>query len=126
MEFESLENWIERLKNISKSEGVVILVEGKNDAEKLKKLGIKNIYPIKGKRFYDILEELENSSMVVVLTDLDKQGKKISDRLSGMLQREGIPVDNLFRQGLERFEIKHVEDIPLRSKDAGKKDNTLP
>jgi len=115
MEFESLDSWIERLKNISGSNGVVILVEGKRDFEKLKRLGIKNVYPIKGKKLYDILEELENSSLVIMLTDLDKQGDKISSKLSGMFQREGIPVDNLFRQALRNFEIKHIEDIPLRS-----------
>jgi len=115
MEFESLDSWIERLKKISTTDNVVVLVEGKRDFEKLKKLGVGNVYPIKGKKFYDILEELENSSMVILLTDLDKQGDKISSKLSDMFQREGIPVDNLFRQALKNFEIKHIEDIPLRS-----------
>ncbi|NPA17451.1 toprim domain-containing protein [Persephonella sp.] len=115
MEFENLDSWIERLRSISASKGVVVLVEGKRDFDKLKKLGIENVYPIKGKKFYDILEELEDSSMVIVLTDLDKQGDKISSKISGMLQREGIPVDNLFRQALKKFEIKHIEDIPVRS-----------
>ncbi|WP_457638679.1 toprim domain-containing protein [Persephonella sp.] len=115
MEFEDLKEWVERLKNISTSYGVTVLVEGKRDFEKLKKLGIENVYPVKGKRFYDILEELENASIVIILTDLDKQGEKMSLKLSSILQREGIPVDTLFREGLRKFDIKHIEDLPVGS-----------
>jgi len=116
MEFATLKEWIDRLKSFSSTDGVVILVEGKNDSNKLKELGVKNVYPLKGKRFYDVLEELENSSMVVILTDLDKQGEKIFQKMSTILQREGIPVDNLFRKALKKFEIKHIEDIPTGEK----------
>ncbi len=122
---ENLDEWLERLKAISEREGTVIVVEGKRDAQKLQKLGIKNIYQIKGKRFYDILEDLENSSYVVILTDLDKQGEKMFSRLKYILEREGIPTDGRFRQMLKKSGIKHIEDIPIRRGYVSKKNNTL-
>jgi len=122
---EILDEWIEKLRGISEKDGVVIVVEGKKDAYKLQRLGIKNLYQIKGKRFYDILEELENSSHVVILTDLDKHGEKMFSRLKFILEREGIPADGRFRQELRGLGIKHIEDIPIRSSDVSKKDNTL-
>ncbi len=109
----TIKEWIERLKSISKLDGVVVLVEGKKDRDKLEKAGVKHIYSIKGKRFYDVIEELEESKIVIILTDLDKQGEKMCKKLSYMLQREGIPVDITFRKNLKSFEIKHIEDISL-------------
>ena len=129
MEFTSLKDWLERLKEFSEKEKTVILVEGKNDKQKLEKFGITHIYSIKGKKFYDILEELENEDLVIILTDLDKQGEKISSKISHMFQREGIPVDLEFRKSLKNFDIKHIEDIPTdleESIDAGKKNYPLP
>ena len=73
MEFASLKDWLERLKEFSEKEKTVVLVEGKKDKQKLEKFGISHIYSIKGKKFYDILEELENEDLVIILTDLDKQ-----------------------------------------------------
>ncbi|WP_051654787.1 toprim domain-containing protein [Persephonella sp. IF05-L8] len=129
MEFASLKDWLERLKAFSEKEKTVVLVEGKKDKQKLEKFGISHIYSIKGKKFYDILEELENEDLVIILTDLDKQGEKISSKISSMFQREGIPVDLEFREYLKNFDIKHIEDIPVNLEekiDAGKKNYTLP
>jgi len=113
MRYETIKEWIEDLKSFSKSDGIVIVVEGKRDKDRLKIAGVEHIYSIRGKRFYDILEELENSTKVVILTDLDKQGEKICKKLSQMFQKEGIPVDTTFRESLKNFDIKHIEDIYL-------------
>jgi len=129
MEFASLKDWLERLKAFSEKEKTVVLVEGKKDKQKLEKFGISHIYSIKGKKFYDILEELENEDLVIILTDLDKQGEKISSKISSMFQREGIPVDLEFREYLKNFNIKHIEDIPVNLEekiDAGKKNYSMP
>ncbi|WP_051654164.1 toprim domain-containing protein [Persephonella sp. KM09-Lau-8] len=129
MEFISLKDWLERLKAFSEKEKTVVLVEGKKDKQKLEKFGISHIYSIKGKKFYDILEELENENLVIILTDLDKQGEKISSKISSMFQREGIPVDLEFREYLKNFDIKHIEDIPVNLEekiDAGKKNYSMP
>ncbi|SNZ02493.1 5S rRNA maturation endonuclease (Ribonuclease M5), contains TOPRIM domain [Persephonella hydrogeniphila] len=125
MELSSLKEWLQKLKESSQKEGVYTLVEGKRDLNKLKELGVKNIYPIKGKRFYDILEDLENAHLVIILTDLDKQGEKMYKKLSFILEREGVPVEGRFREKLKEIGIKHIEDIPVRSEDVSKENNTL-
>jgi len=125
MEITSLKEWVKELKKASEKKHTCILVEGKRDLNKLQKLNVQNVYPIKGKRFYDILEDLEDAHLVIILTDLDKQGDKICKKLSFMLQREGIPVDNRFREKLRELGIKHIENLPLRREDVSKEDNPL-
>ncbi|WP_457640511.1 toprim domain-containing protein [Persephonella sp.] len=113
MEFQSYEDWKDKLISYGNQEGIVILVEGKNDEIKLKKIGISNTLSLKGKKFYDILEEVENCKEVVLLFDLDKQGEKIFNKFFQLLQREGIPVNTAFREYLKNFDLKEIEKIPL-------------
>jgi len=112
MEFYSFKDWIEKLVSISKEESIYIIVEGKNDVKKLKLYGVENIYPIKGKKFYDILEDLEFAKLCILLVDLDKQGEKIFSKLRFLLQREGIPVDSSFREYLKNFHYEEIESLP--------------
>ncbi len=112
MEFNSFKDWIDKLVNISKEESTYIVVEGKNDVKKLSLYGVENIYPIKGKKFYDIVEELEFANLCVLLMDLDKQGEKIFSKLKFLLQREGIPVDVSFREYLKNFPYEEIENLP--------------
>ncbi|ACO04358.1 MULTISPECIES: toprim domain-containing protein [Persephonella] len=121
MEFSSFEDWKEKLKEEGSRENVVVLVEGKKDEDRLKKLGIKNIIPLKGKKFYDILEKVENCSEVILLFDLDKHGEKIFCKFFQILQREGIPVNRDFRDFLKKFNIKEIENIPLEGEPELKK-----
>ncbi|NPA54009.1 MAG: topoisomerase [Aquificae bacterium] len=111
MKFSSLEDWKNKLVEISLEENVSILVEGKKDVKVLKNFGVENIFPLKGKRFYDVLEELEDKILVILLFDLDKQGEKIFQKFFFILQREGIPVDISFREYLKQFDIEEIEHI---------------
>jgi len=114
MGFESFEDWKEKLIEEGSKGDVVILVEGKKDEEKLKKIGVKNIISLKGKKFYDILEKVENYGKVILLFDLDKQGEKIFNKFFRLLQREGIPTDREFRDFLKKYSIKEIEKIPIK------------
>ncbi len=111
MEFLSLEDWREKLYEASLDENIAILVEGKRDVKALNRLGIENIYPLQGKRFYDVLEDLETKLLVILLFDFDKQGEKILEKFFFILQREGIPVDTSFRNYLKNFDIEEIEHI---------------
>lgn len=111
MNFASLEDWKNKLIELSLNENVSILVEGKKDVRTLKNLGVENLFPLKGRRFYDVLEELEDKVLVVLLFDLDRQGEKIFKKFLFILQREGIPVDTTFREYLKQFEIEEIEHI---------------
>ena len=112
MEFNSFEDWVEKLVYISKENQHFVVVEGKNDVKKLSSYGVENIYPIKGKKFYDIVEELEFANLCILLVDLDKQGEKIFSKLKFLLQREGIPVDTSFREYLKNFDYEEIEKLP--------------
>jgi 5S rRNA maturation endonuclease (ribonuclease M5) len=111
MKFNSLKDWVNKLVEYSLINGVFVIVEGKNDVITLSKLGVKHIYPIKGKRFYDIVEDLEYSKLCILLLDLDKQGEKIFQKLKALLQKEGIPVEISFREYLKKFDIKEIENL---------------
>ena len=88
---ETIEDWISELKNTDK----IIIVEGRKDKEALNNLGINNIITLKQKPIYKIIEEIsESSKEVIILTDLDLEGKKLYSRLRSGLQRYGIKIDN--------------------------------
>ncbi|WP_457621522.1 toprim domain-containing protein [Persephonella sp.] len=121
MEFRSFDDWKERLKEKGSKENVVVLVEGKKDEARLKKIGVKNIIPLKGKKFYDVLEKVENCREVILLFDLDKHGEKIFCKFFQILQREGIPVNREFRDFLKKYSIREIEDIPVEGEPEHKK-----
>jgi len=112
MSFSSLKNWVERLIIVSKGDNVVVLVEGKNDVKKLSSYGVENLYPIRGRKFYDIVEDLEFCNHCIILVDLDKQGEKIFKKIKFMLEREGIPVDTSFRDYLKTQPYEEIENLP--------------
>ena len=111
MEFSSFLDWKKKLIEYGNRENVVILVEGKRDESVLRNWGIVNILSLKGKRFYDIVEQVEFTDLCILLFDLDKQGEKIFQKLKSMLMREGIPVNETFREYLKNFDIKEIEEL---------------
>ncbi|WP_456400789.1 toprim domain-containing protein [Persephonella sp.] len=113
MIIKSFEDWKNKLLQTSLNPKTVILVEGKRDKYNLRKIGIKNVIPLQGKKFYDILEIVEDCNEVILLFDLDKQGEKIFLKFYKILRREGIPVNIEFREYLKNFEVKEIENLPI-------------
>lgn len=113
MIFNSLKEWKNKLVEYSRYPEVYVIVEGKNDIKTLSSLGVKNLYSLKGKRFYDVVEDLEYCKLCILLLDLDKQGEKIFNKLKFILEREGIPVEISFREYLKNFNIKEIENLPI-------------
>jgi len=109
-----LRNFLLRLKKFTAArQDWVVLVEGKRDKEALEKFEIEPIYPMKGKNFHDIGQELsEKFNGVVILTDLDRTGEEIYKKLTKILEGYGLKVDGSFREDLRRSGIKFVEKIP--------------
>ena len=69
-----LYEWISLLK----CSGKLVVVEGKKDVRALSKLGINNVRPLKSPLFNEVEEIAEIADEVVLLLDLDKEGKKRS------------------------------------------------
>lgn len=106
---DELEYQIEKLKH----SGTLIIVEGKKDRIALQKLGISNIMELNKKPLFQIVEEIANSNdECMILTDLDKEGKQLYSKLNSNLQKNGVKVNNKFREFLFRHtKLRQIEGI---------------
>ena len=85
--------WIEKIQNSEK----IIIVEGKKDKKALISLGVKNIITL-NKPLYKIVEETaEFNKNVIILTDFDKEGRKLYGVLKNDFQKNGVKIDREFR-----------------------------
>ena len=85
---EIIEN-IEKIKDM----GYLVIVEGKKDMKALKNLGINNVVSLKNRPLFEIVENV-NDREVVLLTDLDTEGRKLFSKLKYLLQRRGVKLNN--------------------------------
>jgi 2,5-diamino-6-(ribosylamino)-4(3H)-pyrimidinone 5'-phosphate reductase len=97
--------------------GALVVVEGRNDASALRRIGLgEKILRIKsyGLRLREIIDSIE-SKRVIVLTDFDVEGQELASRISEELQHKGIHVNNIVRRQLASIvkpEVTKVEEIP--------------
>ena len=96
-----------------KNSNILVIVEGKKDKAALQKLGISNIMELSKKPLFQIVEDVADSNEeCVILTDLDKKGKEIYGILNSNLQKNGVKVNNKFREFLFRHtELRQIEGI---------------
>lgn len=103
--------WLENLKASDK----IIIVEGIKDISALAKLGIpRDRIRRLNKAAFFVAEDLakEGIKEAIILTDLDKEGKKLYSSLKTDLTRNGVQVDNFFREFLFRnSDLSHIEGI---------------
>ena len=100
---------------------IPIIVEGRKDKESLQKLGFENIIVLYSKPFFKIIEQL--SSEVVILTDLDQEGRRLYRKILHECMQRGVKVDNQLRellfketnlgqiQGLWRYLQKRIPPV---------------
>ncbi len=102
-------DWLDSLKRSKK----LIIVEGEKDRRALSKLGLKKVVAISRKPLFKFVEEVSSKNKeVIILTDLDKEGKKLYHKLKAGLQRNGIRVDNKFREALfKETRLSQIEGI---------------
>ena len=106
---EELQFFIEKIK----SSEILVIVEGKKDREALQKLGIGNIIELSKKPIFQIVEDIADSNdECIILTDLDKEGKQLYSKLNSILQKNGVKVNNKFRDFLFRHtKLRQIEGI---------------
>jgi 5S rRNA maturation endonuclease (ribonuclease M5) len=106
---ETMEEWIREINNSNK----VVIVEGKKDKKALREIGVINsIETLEGKPLYKVTEDIAKHKYIIILTDLDKEGKKLYGRLSSYLQHQGCEIDNKFREFLlKKTKIRQIEGI---------------
>ena len=99
----------EVLQELEKIRSKKVIVEGKNDKKSLEKLGFENITVI-DRPLYKVVEEVKDSE-VVILTDLDKAGKKLYGKLAKDFARRGVRVDSIIRELLFKTQLRQIEGL---------------
>ena len=107
---EAIAREIEKLKK----ENPFIIVEGKKDRKALLELGLKNILVLNetGKSLYVKIEEFIEKigkKECIILTDLDKKGKKLYFILKKQFLEHGIKTNGRLREMLIKARISHIE-----------------
>lgn len=107
MKQEELLHCLDKLKNSN----LLIIVEGIKDKRALNDLNITSVHVLK-KALYKEVEELSKNKEVIILTDLDKEGKKLFSRLSTDLQKHGVKINNNFREFLfKSTKLRQIEGL---------------
>lgn len=106
---EELQYFIGEVKNSN----ALVVVEGKKDKSALQKLGINNVVTLSKKPLFQIVEDISSSNNeCIILTDLDKKGKELFGKLNSDLQKNGVKVDNKFRNFLfKKTKLRQIEGI---------------
>jgi len=108
-ELREIEEWINRLKDCGK----LIVVEGMKDKNALISCGISSIHTLNKKPLYACIEEIATQSKdVIILTDMDPEGKKLYGTVSSGLQHHGVRIDNYFREFLfKKTKLRQIEGL---------------
>jgi 5S rRNA maturation endonuclease (ribonuclease M5) len=106
-----LEEFNNHIKKIKKK-NLAVVVEGKRDKIALTKLDLKNIFTLNSS-LYDVCEKIaSNFDEVIILTDRDKEGKKLYINLKQNFDRCGVKINNDFRNFLFKYsKLSHIEGI---------------
>jgi 5S rRNA maturation endonuclease (ribonuclease M5) len=75
------------------SNGVPILVEGKRDEEALKAIGVRGrIIRVRQyrKKLFELSEELSSYKSIIILTDFDKEGEDLAEKIERQLHMWGV------------------------------------
>ncbi|MBN1502011.1 toprim domain-containing protein [Candidatus Woesearchaeota archaeon] len=107
----NIEELLEQLTKLRNSNRLVI-VEGKKDKACLEKFDIIKVQTLK-EPIYKVVEEISKESKeVVILTDLDSEGKKLFSKLRRHLQEHGVTIDNQFREFLfKKTKLRQIEGL---------------
>ncbi|MFH1591183.1 MAG: toprim domain-containing protein [archaeon] len=95
---ETIAEWADALDRSA----TAIVVEGKNDEAALRALGVRNkIFQLTGNALFEAVEDVvAEEKEVVILTDLDREGKKLYRVLLRDLSERGVRIDRQFREWL--------------------------
>lgn len=97
------EDFLDIIKN-----NYLVVVEGKKDKMALNSLGVRNVITLKNRPLFEVVEKI-NEKDVVILTDLDAEGRRLFSKLRHHLQRSGVRIHNKVREDLFRTRIRCIE-----------------
>lgn len=108
--FASLDEWLSALKE----EAIPIVVEGPHDRAALEAFGVTQLVTLSRTPLYKVVEDIaERSKRVIILTDLDKEGKRLYSKLKQSFDRIGVQVDTVYREWLfKETKLSQIEGLP--------------
>ncbi len=96
--------------NLLKKPEAAIIVEGKKDQQALKEFDIPSIQ-LNNQPIYKVVESIEQKE-VIILTDLDKAGRKLYSKLKHNLQKKGKRINDKPREFLfKNTRITYIESL---------------
>lgn len=106
---QTIDEWLSSLRDSDK----LVVVEGKKDKLRLETFGISNIITISNKPLYKAIEEISDfNKEVIILTDLDSEGRKLYSKIKHHCQKNGIKIDKRYREFLfMNTKISQIEGI---------------
>jgi 5S rRNA maturation endonuclease (ribonuclease M5) len=102
----------EFLELVEEYKDVFTIVEGKSDKAALKHLGFTNVITLSTALYKIVEASIESQEKkVVVLTDLDSEGKKLYSKLKHELGQKGIHIDDKLRNALFKTQLRQIEGL---------------
>jgi 5S rRNA maturation endonuclease (ribonuclease M5) len=111
---EIVEHVISELKSANRS--MPIIVEGERDEKSLRRLGFQGeILKLNiGLSIINFCERLTDHPEIIILTDFDRKGMELRQKLNNALKANGIKPNDNFWLGLKHLcsrEIKEIEHL---------------
>lgn len=104
--------------SVQSANGSVIVVEGRRDRESLREIGISGpILCLQSSRrnAMGFVENLTGMKNVIVLTDFDREGVSLGNKLSRILNAQSHHVNMILWKNLReltRSEVRSIEELP--------------
>ena len=101
------------IKTLEELKSRAVIVEGKKDARALKALGLANIIPLNNTPLAEFAQKIAESQIheVIILTDFDKEGRKLEKRLDLLLRSHKVRTNRRLRRILMGFGKGRIEDF---------------
>ena len=97
-------------QELENARGSTVLVEGPNDKRSLEKLGFSKVTFL-NKPLFHMVERLQESEEILILTDLDEHGRKLYKYFYQEFTRRGVRVNNRLRLLLSQTPVRHIEGL---------------
>ncbi len=106
-ELDEIEELLSQIRDSDK----IVIVEGIKDRRALREFGIENVITL-NKPVHQIVDQVSSEKEVVILTDLDSEGRQLYSKLKKSLDRIGVRVDNRLRELLfKKTELRQIEGL---------------
>lgn len=119
-EVQKLQKFVNML-NEESSNGAVVVVEGKRDVNALMAIGFAgNITMLNSyKGIYGLVENLEKAGKIILMLDMDRKGKYLTQKILTLLQYKGKNVDLFYKKTLAEItkgRVRHTEELAMYSR----------